>query len=380
MEFLMDFTALQKSFKSEFYAQYNLYKNQLEPISTFSLSVCVKSFCFRLYFIQGKLKLPSHEHSGSSDCPMTIYVAKCGLWAVLLLLILFAILFIVTGFGRDFMYYVFYILFLGCLAFSTLLLWIRVINHCRILRCNTAKWKKLITVLVPGLSLGALFGTMHVLMHGQDYYIPFLDLFNCIIIIAFLLHFEIMSFWSMVLYGLGMLTLEFILGFVNVSTGLDCPKKASLQRSLFKFAFRPPLISGPGVKIDTVNENSYQLLNHAPLEPQNPFFLVIFHLHTFKFICQHPLKFSTSQWSIYVPSVLALYLCRFNEQKSLNPSKLYVSLTLTIMVLGTVVDFIIEAGLFGKSCGLIFSVPLIITYAVVSAALRKELRHLFLNF
>ena len=305
---------------------------------------------------------------------MTIYVAKCGLWAVLLLLILFAILFIVTGYSIGVMYYVFYILFIGCLVVSTLLLWIRLINRFRVLRCNMSRWKRLVIVLIPGLLLGALFGAMHVVMKGHDYYILFHDLFNCIIIIAFLLHFEIMSFWSMILYGVGMMILEMILSLVFVSTGVDCPEKTQLYITLYRFAYQLPLISGPGVKIETGNETSYQMLSHAPIDPQNPFFLVIFHFHTFKLICQHPLKFSLSQWSIYVPSVMALYLCRFNERKSLKPSKLYVSLTLTIMVLGSVMDFIMDIWLFGGSIGLVFSVPLIMAYAVTAAALRKELR------
>ena len=56
-------------------------------------------------------------------------------------------------------------------------------------------------------------------------------------ITALLMHFELMSFWSLLLYALGMLGLELMITYVEVPTG----KRCAVTRNLLDPCIRSPV-------------------------------------------------------------------------------------------------------------------------------------------
>ena len=277
------------------------------------------------------------------------------------------------------MKYIYWASFGIVLVASTFFLWIRLVNYTRVLRCYFSKCRRFSLALIPSFIIGGLFVTSYYLLEGKDLGIFLTDLYNCIIIIAFLLHIEIMSFWSLLLYTLGFLILEIAINYITVPTGFDHRKLISLHDAIYFLDFETTVPTMPAIRFDTFNSQFQRTLNHQGLNHRNPFFLIISHLHSTASLCQTPVHFRIDQWSIYVPSVAALYLCRYNEKKSFKPSKLYVALTFAIMMIGNLLDSCLEVRLLGKSCGLVFSVPIILSFSLIAAAARKEFRFFVLS-
>ena len=67
-------------------------------------------------------------------------------------------------------------------------------------------------------------------------------------------------------------------------------------------------------------------------------------------VCQLPMHIVIDIWSVLVPGVVVLYLCNYNERKSMKPSKLYVALTFSIMAMGQILEISLQMRLEGGYC------------------------------